>query len=102
MVTVGFLTVRPATIPLKTFLMSTGNDGITVVEDGVTNGTVITLSAQYFAILPSVDDRAPATAKRTFSIANSYLKEDIERTTNNGQKDYFTKYYWRAEKFDMF
>jgi hypothetical protein len=98
MVSLGFLTVRPATIPLRTFMMSTGNDGVTVVEDGIINNTVISLQAQYFAIFPAVDDRGPATAKRTFSIANQYLKMDVERTSNSGKKEYFTKYYWRSEK----
>jgi len=88
----GFMTLKPVTDPLKVAIMSTGNDGLTMVEEGDIKPNRLSLTTKFMVAFPGVD-KIPLKLSRKFYYDGNYLEERVQRIRADGVMESFSRYY---------
>ncbi|CDW56194.1 Reeler and EGF 2 and DUF1794 and EGF and ShK doma in containing protein [Trichuris trichiura] len=96
-ISLGFVTLKPASNPIEVAIISTR---ITTIEEGEMNDTSMKIETKY-AIAITRGPHVPIKATRHFRLSGSYLEETTQITRKDGSFDYFTKYFMKSKTFDI-
>uniref|UniRef100_A0A915KUY7 Uncharacterized protein n=1 Tax=Romanomermis culicivorax TaxID=13658 RepID=A0A915KUY7_ROMCU len=92
----GFMTVKSTANPMPVNLMTTGNTGITMMEEGYLKNGQIHLELVYITSMPIISNNSmPIKTKRTFAASSGFLLESISRVDNRGNVEDFVRYFNR-------
>ncbi|KRZ54719.1 Protein male abnormal 7 [Trichinella nativa] len=97
-VSLGFVTLKPASNPIGVSISSTTNTGITMIEEGEMDGENMKLELKYLITLKE-SKATPVKAVRYFKWKKPYLEETVQINRKGGSFDYFTKYFTKIENY---
>jgi len=92
----GFITVKPDSKPLKVALMTTGNNGYSMLEEGLleTNSHSITLKSKFGKAMQKVVSQMPVESERTFSNNGNYMQVKIVQKFYDGKTNEYEQIFY--------
>lgn len=103
--TYGFITLRTRPrFPRKVALMSTTNEGVTLVEEGPMDekAGVLSLTPQHVIRVPGTRDIHKGRVEREFKLDGVFLRETMTRLDSHGRRSEAVKYFYRTNRFEFF
>jgi len=96
----GFLTLKPNSQPPEVAILSTGNEGLNMIELGTLQNHAVTLNISYMQVHPSMgNELLPLGATRRFKRSGQLLEMVVAKLFANNRVQQFKKLFKKVKNY---
>jgi hypothetical protein len=99
-ITHGFLTLKPNSFPPEVAILSTGNEGLNMIELGTLQNHAVTLNISYMQVHPAMNnDALPLGATRRFKRSGQFLEMTVAKLFADNRVSQFKKMFKKLRNY---